>query len=422
MNRYLTTTERAFLRMADRVVMNPVVMARCAGPLDPEQVRVAVRKVQARHPALQVRLVRDARPWFTDHDVGEAEVRVVAREGDAHWRRVVIDELNDPFDPCAGPLVRFVLVQDAERCELICTTDHLNADGRSGLWVLRDVLRAVGDPAIRYVPFPPRAAFDERLPRAPWPRVPTAIQALYAERGRAWANRLGWGPVAVGERPRIGVIERSLEPEFTAALVERCRREGASVQGALMAASTIALATERDPERASPIACITPIDIRGSLEGPVGDDFGIYAWAPTSVHVARRESSVWAHARWAGRMLRHYRRRSTLAAFQHAVDAMAAIQGTAVEDLYGRWLGRWMGGTVVVSNLGRVDLPERVGEVEVSTSGFYAVVPDVHHVLAVQTFRGRMELDFCHAGVAPASVDRVADRVVRLLAEATWTA
>ena len=53
--------------------------------------------------------------------------------------------------------------------------------------------------------------------------------------------------------------------------------------------------------------------------------------------------------------------------------------------------------------------------------GFYAVIPGVDFVLAVQSFDDRMELNFCHAGdeAVRERASRVADRVVeQILREA----
>ncbi|NJK31415.1 MAG: hypothetical protein HC927_02770 [Deltaproteobacteria bacterium] len=83
MNRYLTTTERLFLAMAEQVVMNPVVLVRCRGSLSLAQVEHALRVVQKRHPALQVKLVRDSSPWFSDRDVARSPF---ARSSDAPTR------------------------------------------------------------------------------------------------------------------------------------------------------------------------------------------------------------------------------------------------------------------------------------------------------------------------------------------------
>lgn len=422
MNRHLTTTERVFLAMAERVVMNPVVMVRCRGSLSIERVEHAVRSVQRRHPALQVRVVRDAQPWFCDRDVGPVSIRVVDRMSAEHWREVVRDELNIPMDLERGPLVRFVLVRDEHACELICTTDHVNADGRSGLFVLRDVLRVIDQPDLRLVPLRERTCFDDYLPTSALDlRLPDAVRGLWAEQTRALIGRV--------ERAGDRLLERSLEPpiarapiefvhrrlgaEQTAALERACRAHGNTVLSALAVACAHALVTVERPDAKGVIGCITPIDIRPLLSPSVGDDFGIYAWAPTSYHPIGPDSDFWALAKRMRKIVRGYRSTPALAGMRRLIDAMEYTEGTALASSYDRIMRVALDGMMVVSNLGRVALPERVGDVEVESFGFFAMIPNVEFVMGVQSFRGVLEMNYCcsRQWMRSAVIEGVADRV-----------
>ncbi len=422
MNRYLTTTERVFLAMADRVVMNPVVMVRCRGSLSIERVEHAVRTVQRRHPALRVRVVRDAQPWFSDRDVGPVSVRVVERTSDEHWREVVREELNVPMDIERGPLIRFVLVRDEHACELICTTDHVNADGRSGLFVLRDVLRLVDRPDLRLVPLRERTCFDDYLPAGPLDmRMPDAIRGLWAERTRAligrveragdrWLERELEPPLA---RAPIEFVHRRLDPQRTAALERACRARDNTVLSALVVACAHALVAVERADAKGIVGCITPIDIRPLLDPSVGDDFGIYAWAPTSYHPIGPSSDFWALAQRMRKIVRGYRSIPALAGMRRLLDAMEFTEGTALANSYDRIMRLALDGLMVVSNLGRVALPERVAGVEVESFGFFAMIPNVEFVMGVQSFRGVLEMNYCcsQQWMRRAVIEGVADRV-----------
>lgn len=449
MNRYLTTSERVFLAMADQVVMNPVVMVRCRGELPVERVEHAIRAVVRRHPALQVRVVRGERPWFCDRDVGPAPLRVVERRSEDHWREIVREELNEPFAIEEGPLIRFVLVRDAQACELICVTDHVNADGRSGLFVLRDVLRVIDDPQLRLVPLRERSCFDDYLPSSPFvPRMPDALRGLWAERSRELINGVdrrleglraralgvprsgspldaGAGESALDTRDPSGAllrapiefVHRRVDAERTQALVEACRAQDCTVLCALVVACAHALATvERDDINAM-IGCITPIDIRALLRPSVGDDFGIYAWAPTSYHPIKPGAEFWSLARRMRRILRYYRSVPALTGMRQLLDAMEFTEGTPIASLYDRISRVILDGMMVVSNLGRVWVPERVAGVEVESFGFYAMIPAADFVLGVQSFRGVLELNYCcsRAWMRKSVIEGVADRVEAVL-------
>ena len=449
MNRYLTTSERVFLHMAEQVVMNPVVMVRCRGRVAVERVEAAIRKATGRHPALGVKVVTGAMPWFSDRDVPPVPLRVVERESEEHWREIVRAELNDPMPIQRGPLIRFVLVRDEQAFELICTTDHVNADGRSGLFVLRDVLRAIDDPELRLVPLRPRSCFDDYLPGTghtpqdlAWslaygPRLPDPIRGLWVDRVHEALDVLRGGdavglarlrsrvfglpepPPVPSEPAPIEFVHRRLDAAGTAALVDSCRAHDNTVLSALVVACSEALITAAGSDASGLIGCITPIDIRAMLTPSVGDDFGIYAWAPTSYHGVGPGADFWVLAKRVRRIMRTYRTMPALAGMRRLLDAMEFTEGTRLESVYDR-VGRLiLDGVMVVSNLGRVRLPERLangdggGEVEVESFGFFAMIPNVDFVLGVQSFRGVLELNYCCSShwMRAEQVEGVADRV-----------
>lgn len=414
--------------MAERVVMNPVVMVRCRGALALDRVEHAVRTVQRRHPALQVRVVRDTQPWFSDREVEPVSIRVVERESDETWREVVRRELNDPLDIERGPLIRFVLVRGEQASELICTTDHVNADGRSGLFVLRDVLRVIDQPGLRLVPLRERTCFDDYLPSGPLDlRLPDALRGLWAERTRETLRKLE----RLGERVRhldgareeplprapIEFVHRRLAPARTAALEHACRAHDNTVLSALAVASAHALLTVEREDAKGVIGCITPIDIRPLLSPSVGDDFGIFAWAPTSYHPLGPGSDFWAMAARMRRIVRAYRSIPALAGMRRLIDAMEFTEGTALASSYDRIMRIALDGMMVVSNLGRVSLPEQVAGIEVESFGFFAMIPNVEFVMGVQSFRGVLEMNYaCSSHWMRARViEGVADRVEAVL-------
>jgi hypothetical protein len=407
-NRYLTTVERTFLHMAERIVMNPIVMVRCRGELEPAVVERAIAAVQRRHTALQVRLVQDEQPWFCNSEVPVAPLRVVARNGDEHWREIVREELNTPFDQQRGPLIRFVLLRSPYASELLCTTDHLNADGRSGLFVLRDVLRLIEDPTLRMLPLADRACFDEHLPGGLFDlgRMPKALRGIVAERTRV-LGRIGKGyaderarlrGAATQPRPRIELMHQRLGHKRTQALVEACRARETTVQGALMVAASHALAWARglyaQPRATARIGCITPIDIRSALTPPVGEHFGIFAWAPTTVQSLRRGASFWSLAERSRTLLRMFHGQPALAGLRRLLDLHELTLGSGLEALSRLPLAA-CDGTITVSNLGRVELPKWAGDVEVVSFGFFAMIPDGDAVVAVQTYN-QLELNYCY--------------------------
>lgn len=419
MIRYLSTIERAFLAMSEQLVMNPVVMVRCRGQLPVERIEHALRAVQAKQPALQVRLIRDEeRPWFTDHQVGPIPLTVLDRRSDTHWQEVVSEELSVPIDAQRGPLMRVVLLRGRERCELICTTDHLNADGRSGLYALRDILRVIDEPELRLVPRRQRTSFDDYVAPVPGerlllgPRLPEPWRRLWATRLRDYhEDRPGAGiepylrglfGVELGgrrvtRRPKVEFVHRRLDGPRTQALIEACRGRETTVLTALVVACADALACADTEYAERKIGCVTPIDIRALLEPTIDDDFGVFAWAPSSRHSVGPGAEFWALAKRTHRILRAYRQPMALAAMRRLLDMGELYEGTPWAGFSGRVSRAMCDAMMVVSNLGRVSLPERAGGAEVESFGFFAMIPEVDFVLGVQSFRGVLELNFAYA-------------------------
>ena len=201
--------------------------------------------------------------------------------------------------------------------------------------------------------------------------------------------------------------------------MQACRDHDNTVLSALVVACAEALITQSGAQASGLIGCITPIDVRSMLTPSVGDDFGIYAWAPTSYHPVGPGADFWSLARRVRRIMRRYRSMPALAGMRRLLDAMEFTEGTRLESVYDRVSRMILDGVMVVSNLGRVELPEQVAGVEVESFGFFAMIPNVDFVLGVQSFRGALELNFCCSPnwMRPALVEGVADRV-----EATLTA
>ncbi|MFV8753098.1 condensation domain-containing protein [Nannocystaceae bacterium ST9] len=409
MPRPLTTIERSLLGMAERMVMNMVVVARCRGVLEPKRVVQAIRVVQARHELLRVRVVEGEHgPAFSDRDVPHVALRVIERRGTDHWRAVVREELDEPLDITRGPLVRFSLIvpgddpEDPGDSELICTTDHVAADAQSCRIVLRDVLWVIGDPSLRLDPRGDLGGFEGR--RSPRPARSRSIDA---------ASR---------DRPAIDFVHRRIDRPRSEAFDRACRARQVDLQAALSAAAALALAdVRRTKARTARIGCIAQIDLRPQLE-PAGDHFGVFAWAPSTLHRLASDADFWTLATRAQARADFHRGPLALAGYRWLIDLHACFGATL--DRAASPLRGLCDGLFLISDVGRLDLPTRVGDVEVESIGFFAMVPDVDFVLGVQSFAGQLELDFCHCPerFGPEAMAEVADAVEARLAAASGLA
>src|SRR5262249_34367639 len=153
---------------------------------------------------------------------------VVDDAGEDDWAAEVAAELQQPF-PGGGPLVRFVLLRRPGAFDLIMTGEHVLADATSYVYLLRDLLEALGTP--------------DR---------PVAVH----DSPPGWGV-LRWRDEDPGSRPEpateyntvappteaFGIVHRVWGRELTEALVARCRAEGTTVHAAVATAVLRALAT-----------------------------------------------------------------------------------------------------------------------------------------------------------------------------------
>ncbi|MFY9985767.1 MAG: condensation domain-containing protein [Chthoniobacterales bacterium] len=226
--------------------------------------RDALKLVQRRHPLLSVRIETNGsgRPHFRQEVETTIPLRV-RQENNAtrDWADEMELELSIPFDPQGAPLVRAVLLHEADQAAFILVAHHSIADGRSIAFVIRDLLQALSGRTLDSLPLlppheeilgltgngairPDRLIADTHSPVAPAARLATYISKEDL-------------------RPRIKSLR--LTPGLTRKLRERARQEGTTVHGAISAAVALAAWLENPNFKHAPIRICSPIDTRKLL-------------------------------------------------------------------------------------------------------------------------------------------------------------
>jgi NRPS condensation-like uncharacterized protein len=440
--RQVSALERLSYRMPNA---NVVMVARIQGKVTGAQMSNAVAKVRERHPLLGARIDQidrdgDGHAWFTTQNVPEIPVRVLPRDRPDEWLAQVVNQMRTPFCTGQGPLISFTLLHAPERSDLVVCARHNICDGLSMVYLVRDLMQHLGDPdrAVERLPDPP--------PPGP-PNVPVSVSGNVVERlmlkliNWRWKRKgISFGPEDYGQlhdafwkTHRNRVLAWKLTPAQTDALVTRCRQARVTVNTALLTAFVAAQHDVQGTGTAYLHDAIVAVDFRERLIHPPGEAFGLYASAVRPEldydpgapfwHTARR-----FHAAITGLLTDEHIFASQRVGMFHPglLDALAFARNDRCDDDLVTKLHRRTGNDrvntrLLISNLGRVDIPTRYGPLELD--GMYGpfVYPDVQEkYLGVVTTGGALHfaLSFGETIIDPATVEKVKDAAMRHLGQA----
>jgi hypothetical protein len=354
MNRLLGPSEFQLWLLDRRSPYNAAVVARLAGTLPEERWRAALAAAQRRHPVLRARIEPEPRPRFAGGDVPPVPFALLPRRGPDSWRAELAALVRRPVPLERGPLAAAVALADDERTDLLLAMPHEAADGRSLLFLLRDVLAAAGEGA-ELAPLPEWPSCEELLPAHAL--ADPADAELVAD---WWSRRTGERLQALqpaslfAGMPEVGATHAhpwELSAAASARLAAVARRHEASAHGAIVAAFLLALVEERGAGGRFRVS--HPFDLRAELEPPVGEDVGLFIAPLWTEHAVAPGDDPWRVAAGATAELL-----AAIAGGDHFAGALAVRRSPAPNAILDRDL---LDRTVTVSNLGPLPIPERYG-------------------------------------------------------------
>jgi hypothetical protein len=372
---------------------NMVVAVRIRGELTPDRLRKALDKAQQRHPLLAVNTAigGGGLPWFSSDGVGRIPLTVVEDAEPDDPQRLTERELTGTFamDSTQSPrlpLMRVCLLlarAPSQPASLVFTAQHVIADGLSMVFLVRDLLRFLDDPAAPLEILDAPARPDDLLPPRVRQRIPTsprffrlvlALTKLYVR------LRYGRRPRPPGH-PTQRHRSWQLTPEQTSRLRARCRRERVSVQAAVCTALL--------PEFRF---IHTPVNLRPFLGRPVGESVGLFVGSADLGMTYRPARGFWANARRLHRRL-HRALRRPFAIFRLFSKAVPAEDVRRLGPLLMTIMSHQR--PFAVTNLGELDgRAVRLEARELRIESFFGAVTGIvdSSVLTVYTIRGSMHL------------------------------
>ncbi|MFE2957020.1 phthiocerol/phthiodiolone dimycocerosyl transferase family protein [Nocardia tengchongensis] len=426
--RALSPSERWFWIIDRLSPANCSARIRVHGCVPAGRLESAAAALVAEYPLLRMGISDNAGrdPWFRPLPVPGIPVRRLESRDSEAWEQVLDAEMAEPIDSRNGPArITDIAVgagTDGEFHDIVLTVSHIIADGRSLIALLRKLI----DHAAADTPTP-------ALPRAPVPPaddlIPAGARGLWRWAYTTLADQIAGmlhRPVLLSgvEAPlpvrRTRIVHRVLGREALAHLVADCRTAGVTVHGALAAAVADVVGRARsDGPGAGTRGVVgvgSPVDFRESLTPrPDSEELGVYAPVLAGFVPFGPGVSLWDAARTAKRQLergvRQRRHLATVAGMRFGTPR-ALESGRRLAEMVDR-RAPW---NVSVTNLGRVDLPEIVGEWRLSGLRLAASNSCVSVLtVAVTTAHEEMHLGFCYADPV-VTESRVADFADAVLA------
>src|ERR1700733_1898185 len=354
--RALGAREHMFWLMDQKHPVHLTVTAEVKGVTKAQSWRNALDAVQKRHPILSTSIKRNEAGQPALYQVGAAPIplRVVDGRVQEHWELELDREMALPFTPEQAPLIRTVLIHKPESAVLIIIAHHAIADGMALVFLIRDLLQVRSGEQIEAFSF--SSSGEELLKKLPKREEIVQAEALQA---RAPATEPALYREDDGLAPRTSA--RKLDENLTAALRERARREGTTVQGALCAALVLAGRKTSSTWRKQSVRVMSPINARAHLRA--GEACGLYLGAGAMIPFRPGDSSdFWELARFAKQKISPSQTFQSLSASLHGLEAIMTKDmdvETAAQISAGAFARDLM-----VSNLGQMPYESEFGKLK----------------------------------------------------------
>jgi NRPS condensation-like uncharacterized protein len=394
MYRQLGTSERTVSLYSQVRPNHFTLTANILGALHLEGLQQALIKVQQRHPLLNVRIALDRQeiPWVIK-DIGIIPVRLIERHSPQQWQQEVERELANPFDWNQAPLVRVVLLQGVDVSDLIITCDHTISDGISVVFLLRDILQALESPDRPLGDLPERESYEKLVTQFEQRLQPLSLfePSLVSTKTKP----------TLPEKSRPRLHTWSLSAVETNEIVTSCQQAQTSVYTAICAALLMAIAKERvqnhDLEEFTHLKCLSPINVRRFLP-EIEADFGHYFVYTLIAESIAPDRSLWELARSIRAKLNQ--KIDPTQIFSHIPDSEAFISTLPRPDDVVAMMETFNKYDVLVSNLGRLTIPQQYGEFELAAIYGPSATTHVDRdlVVGVMTLGDRMFFSLVYSG------------------------
>jgi hypothetical protein len=256
------------LMMVERIMyvdastpLNCVFTAKISGNINPENLNIALSKIQQKHPLLQVNIDDGQKggPYFiTNLQVKPIPVRITERQTDDDWLKESETEWHKLFDEVNMPLARLVWVRSAMVSELLLVMPHCVCDGSTCVALMTEILSLTDDPEQELDTYPTFNSVRELMPDS-------FNIAKNSRKGRFFSLLGKLFFMLKSTKNKHGkannyALHWKLDKNTTFAIADACKNAGTSVHAAFCVALLQAFQKVRGVNARGKV--ISPVDIR----------------------------------------------------------------------------------------------------------------------------------------------------------------
>lgn len=349
--------------------LHVVVVGKIKGFLEPEVLRRSLLFVQLRHPLLNSHIVGPLdHLMFKTEGTEKIPLEVILNSEPEYWQTIFVNELNTKLEN-KKVLLRATLIKPTEKSTtnyLITRIHHGVIDGISAVHLYSEILS-----------FCQKIVSENQIPEFEKLGPPPCLEKIIADYTvenntesliselELPIDTLPFEKYVPFKQRTCGLIQKQLNASLTQQLIQRCKSEKVTVQGAICSAMMLALAKYLEPEdKEFYFSCYDAVDMRRRLNYPIGNEQMTFLVSSlVCFHTVNQKMSFWDLAKQATEEIQAklktpeiYHR---ILAFGEGVNIILENPEKTISS-------------VLVSNIGKVKISSNYGQFEIEEISFGA--------------------------------------------------
>ena len=389
--------------------LHVVVVGKIKGFLDPEVLRRSLLFVQLRHPLLNSHIVGPLdHLMFKTEGTEKIPLEVILNSEPEYWQTIFVNELNTKLEN-KKVLLRATLIKPTEKSTtnyLITRIHHGVIDGISAVHLYSEILS-----------FCQKIVSENQIPEFEKLGPPPCLEKIIADYTvenntesliselELPIDTLPFEKYVPFKQRTCGLIQKQLNASLTQQLIQRCKSEKVTVQGAICSAMMLALAKYLEPEdKEFYFSCYDAVDMRRRLNSPIGNEQMTFLVSSlVCFHTVNQKMSFWDLAKQSTEEIQAklktpeiYHR---ILAFGEGVNIIENPEKT----IY----------SVLVSNIGRVKILSNYGQFELEEVSLGASNKMIGSTFAVFASTFQYQATFNFAYTQPLVSQTVIEKLIK---------